>query len=33
MMPNQTGFMNPNYGMFMKPGDQNMFMMNSNFLK
>jgi len=30
MMPNPMGFMNPmNYGMFMKPGEQNMFMMNS----
>lgn len=32
MMPTQNpmGFMNPmNYGMFMKPGDQSMFMMNS----
>ena len=32
MMPTQNpmGFMNPmNYGMFLKPGDQNMFMMNS----
>jgi hypothetical protein len=32
MMPKQNpmGFMNPmNYGMFIKPGEQNMLMMNS----